>query len=120
MPKVTIFLKEVPGIVPKCSICGICESSRALHSIEPLVNASQLFISLAGSVRMQEGVIGQQGYGDRVSEKIFLPYKGRHLICALYHPYNILYGEPPGQQHPIRIGLTLYGSVNALQSSPTF
>ena len=73
MPKVTIFLKEVPGIVPKCSICGICESSRALHSIEPLVNASQLFISLAGSVRMQEGVIGQQGYGGRgISDTIII------------------------------------------------
>ena len=49
-PKAAIPLEEVFGIAQECSICGIGQSRRMFCCAEPFANASQMVVSLAGSI----------------------------------------------------------------------
>ena len=69
LPKMAIPLEEVFSIVQENSICDIGESQRMFSGLKPLVNASQMVICTAGSIRSWGKVIGEQWFvGDEVRD----------------------------------------------------
>ena len=66
-PKMAIHLEEVFGVPQEGSVCSIGESWRMFGGLKPFVNASQMVIGMAGSIRSGEKVIGEQWFvGDGV------------------------------------------------------
>ena len=59
LPKMAIHLEEVFSIAQESGVCGIGESRRTL---EPFANASQMVISMVGSIGLGEQVIGEQWF----------------------------------------------------------
>ena len=61
-PKMAIYLEEVFGIPQESGICGIGKSQRMFGGLKPFANTSQMVVSLAGSIRLGEKVIGEQWF----------------------------------------------------------
>ena len=59
LPKTAICLEEVFSIPQESGICGIDESRRTFSGLEPLANALQMVVGLAGSIGSGEKVIGE-------------------------------------------------------------
>ena len=68
-PKTAIYLEEVFGIPQESGICGIGESRRTFGGLKPFVNASQMVVSVVGSIGLGEKVVGEQWFvGDGVRQ----------------------------------------------------
>ena len=68
-PKMAIHLEEVFGVPQEGSVCSIGESRRMFGGLKPFVNASQMVIGTAGSVRSGEKVVGEWWFvGDGVGD----------------------------------------------------
>ena len=50
LPKTAIHLEEVFGIVQESGVCSIGESWRTFSGLELFTNASQMVVSMAGSI----------------------------------------------------------------------
>ena len=57
-----IYLEEVFGIPQESGICGIGESWRTFGGLKPFANASQMVVSMAGSIRLGERVVGERWF----------------------------------------------------------
>ena len=57
--KTAIYLEEVFSIPQESSICGIGESWRTFSGLKPFANVAQMVISVTGSIRLGEKVIGK-------------------------------------------------------------
>ena len=67
--KTAIYLEEVFSILKESGICGIGESRRTFGGLKPFVNVLQMVVSMAGSIRSGEKVIGERGFvGDGVGD----------------------------------------------------
>ena len=64
-----IYLEEVFSVPQEGGISGIGESRRTFGGLEPFVNALQMVVSVAGSIRSGEKVVGQWWFvGDSVGD----------------------------------------------------
>ena len=61
-PKTAIDLEKVFGVLQEGDVSGIGESQRMFSGLKPFVNASQMVVSAAGSIRLGEKVVGEQWF----------------------------------------------------------